>query len=74
MDKIIAVLGYKNFITEMSDAPDCFTIDTLVQYHTPKVLLLWACIHKLRGFIKTLGQEQILLNSCCFKPYVSKVT
>ena len=24
MDKIITVLGYKNFITEMSDAPDCF--------------------------------------------------
>ena len=23
MDKIITVLGYKNFITEMSDAPDC---------------------------------------------------
>ena len=30
-----------------------------VQYHTPKVLLLWACIHKLRGFRKTLGQERI---------------
>ena len=23
MDKIITVLGYKNFITEMSYAPDC---------------------------------------------------
>ena len=23
MDEIITVLGYKNFITEMSDAPDC---------------------------------------------------
>ena len=23
MDKIITVLGYKKFITEMSDAPDC---------------------------------------------------
>ena len=23
MDKIITVLGYKYFITEMSDAPDC---------------------------------------------------
>ena len=26
MDKIITVLGYKNFITEMSDAPDCLWI------------------------------------------------
>ena len=25
MDKIITVLGYKKFITEMSDAPDCYT-------------------------------------------------
>ena len=25
MDKIITVLGYKNYITEMSDAPDCIT-------------------------------------------------
>ena len=23
MDKIITVLGYNKFITEMSDAPDC---------------------------------------------------
>ena len=25
MDKIITVLGYKNFITEMSDAPGCYS-------------------------------------------------
>ena len=25
MDKIITVLGYKNFMTEMSDAPDCLS-------------------------------------------------
>ena len=25
MDKIITVLGYKKFITEMSDAPDCLS-------------------------------------------------
>ena len=33
MDKIITVLGYKKFITEMSDAPDCWwyaeTIETM---------------------------------------------
>ena len=26
MDKIITVLGYKNFITEMSDAPDWLAV------------------------------------------------
>ena len=26
MDKIITVLGYKNFTTEMSDAPDCWVL------------------------------------------------
>ena len=32
MDKIITVLGYKNFITEMSDAPDCSKLYTVL-YH-----------------------------------------
>ena len=29
MDKIITVLGYKNVITEMSDAPDCARIHVI---------------------------------------------
>ena len=41
---------------------------TPVQYHTLKVLLLWACIHKLRGFRKTLGQGRIFCTHVILNP------
>ena len=42
---------------------------TQVQYHTLKVLLLGAYIHKLTGFrLKTLGQERIFCNHVILNP------
>ena len=49
MDKIITVLGYKKFITEMSYAPDCL-----------KWLKKSSCIQKLKKWMKYFLYDLVL--------------
>ena len=54
MDKIITVLGYKYFITEMSDAPDCCICPCLL---LKKGILVWFAQYFL-SLLLTILQAQ----------------
>ena len=68
MDKIITVLGYKNFITEMSDAPDCLRL----VLRMVNVRCTFCCVRSSCSIHMT-SMAIIVVDFCCSKQYLSHI-